>query len=309
MNKISNWIQQNKILTAIIVIALVYLGYINFYGLYPRHMSKNSFVESVTSSVGYADDMAMSVSPMMADRGIMPPVYPEDSVSIEQTDRKVVAESYLSMLVKDVVGTLGSIRQITESAGGFVVNSSMNQPTETSTGSIVVRVPSQQVPTVLESIRGLAVKVTMETTTGYDVTDQYTDYQARLATLEATLAKFEVLFDQATEVTDTLEVQRAIIQTQDQIDHITGRLEYLEQVSASSKITINLSTDELALPYAPDDAWRPMVVFKTAVRALVTDIRSLGSGLIWLAVYSPILIGGVIILLVGRLVIKRRNRQ
>lgn len=309
MNKISHWIQQNKILTLIIVLVVAYLGYINFFSFYPRSMTKNSFVESVTSSVGYGGDMGMASAPMMADRGIMPPIYPEDSVSIEPTDRKVVAESYLSLLVTDVAGSIDTIRGIADTAGGFVVNSSMNQPTETSTGSIVIRVPSDQVSTVLASVRGLAVKVTMETTTGYDVTDQYTDYQARLTTLEATLAKFEVLFDRATEVSDTLEVQRAIIQTQEQIDHITGRLEYLEQVSASSKITINLSTDELALPYAPDDAWRPMVVFKTAVRALVTDIRSFGSGLIWLAVYSPILIGGLIVLLVGRFVLKRRNRQ
>lgn len=307
MNSLTSWIRQNKVLALVLLLGVGYLGYVNFFPHY-RTMNQSMMMDraSVAPSYGGAES-GMMVEPMMAGRGIMPPIYPEDSVSLDQEDRMVVTDSYFSVLVSDVKVAIDTIKSQAQAVGGFVVNSSVNQPTETSTGTLVVRVPNDQVDTVAQTIRESAIRVTMETVSGYDVTDQYTDFQARLETLEATLDKFQAMFDRATEVSDTLEVQRAIIQTQDQIDHVVGRLEYLEQVSQSSKITVNLATDELALPYMPDEAWRPQLVFKTAVRSLVTNIRNFGSFLIWVGVYSPVIVvagGGY---LLGRKVMRQRQ--
>lgn len=297
MNALTQWVRQNKILASILVIVVIYIWFSG--GLRSSLRSANlsmTAMDKGASSMGYAPEMAMMSAPSPVARdGIMPPVYSEDSVALNPGDRKVVTESYFSALVSDVNQTVNLIQTRVQEVGGFVVNSSVNHPSEASTGTIVVRVPKDQVEAVTQALREDAVKITMETVTGYDVTDQYTDYQARLETLEATLAKFQVIFDQATRIQDILEVQRAIIQVQDQIDQITGQLQRLEELSQSSKITINLSTDELALPYAPDDAWRPQLVFKTAVRNLISNIRDLGSALIWLGVYAVVWVPGLVI--------------
>ena len=103
-----------------------------------------------------------------------------------------------------------------------------------------------------------------------------------------TKAKFEQIMDQATQIQDILQVQREIISLQDQIDSLKGRQNYLEKTAAMAKITIYLSTDEYALPYAPPTSFRPNVIFKEAVRSMVGTIRGLAKDLIWIGVYSAI---------------------
>jgi hypothetical protein len=93
---------------------------------------------------------------------------------------------------------------------------------------------------------------------------------------------------QATRVTDLMDIQMQLTNIEQQIDSYKGRQKYLEQTAKLTLISINLSTDELSLPYAPDKAWRPTVVFKNAVRSMVGTLRELGSLVIWLVVYAPV---------------------
>jgi hypothetical protein len=127
-----------------------------------------------------------------------------------------------------------------------------------------------------------------ENVSGRDVTDQYVDLEARLTTLNKTKAKFEEILDRATQVQDLLNVQRELINLQSQIDSIKGQQQYLSQSAKLSKVTVYLSTDEFALPYSPGQPWRPNVVFKLAVRSLVSTLRGAGTAAIWIGVYSPI---------------------
>lgn len=300
MNNTITWIKSNKPLSLVLALIIGYLVYSYIDDNYYLPMSNFTTVGSKMGSMemaydSYAPSSAGGTLSVMG-RGAMPPVIREESVSLEPTDRKVVTDTNLSMLVADVNDTIASVRKATDERGGFVVNSYSYQPTESASGSIAVRIPNDQLESFMDTVRGLAIRVTSENITGYDVTDAYTDHQARLATLEATLSKFQAIFDRATEIPDTLEVQRAIIQVQEQIDQVKGRLAYLEGTTSTSLVTISMSTDELALPYAPDNAWRPEVIFKQAVRSLVTNARSFGSLMIWMAVYSPVLLavgGGV----------------
>ena len=120
------------------------------------------------------------------------------------------------------------------------------------------------------------------------VTDQFVDNEARLTILEKNQAKFEDIMDRATNVQDILQVQREIFNLQSQIDGIKGQQNYLSKTAQMAKITIFVSTDELALPYSPAEPWRPEAIFKRAVRSLVGTMQGLGTAVIWLAVYSVV---------------------
>lgn len=202
------------------------------------------------------------------------------------TDRKIVTQTDFSLLVKNVTESIKSVKSQAESLGGFMVNSSANYPEGGATGYISVRVPSAKLDSFLESLRGLAVRVVSENITGTDVTDQYKDLDSRLSTLAETKATFENIMRQAKTVDEILRVQQSIFQVQDQIDSLKGQKKYLEDTTATSLVSVNLATDELSLPYAPAQPWRPSVIFKTAVRSLVSSLRGLGTAAIWLAVYS-----------------------
>jgi hypothetical protein len=296
------WLLNHKLT----VVLLLVIGYLLFqssgFGIMPHALNSTvsrggySMAESAPS-LGIASDsyQAKSVAlPMMANE--VPPT--------SNPDRLVIKDTNLSMVVTDVAKTVASIESIAKDNGGYMVNSNLTIPEGAATGTISIRVPEVNRTTVLSAIKQAGVKVTSEYVSGTDVTDQYVDTQARLDTLNATKTKFEEIMQTAIKVQDILEVQREIINLQSQIDNLKGQQLYLDQSAKLSLISINLSTDELALPYTPDKGWRPVVIFKEAVRSLVSFLRQLGTLAIWIAVFSPIWLTLLIIIWL----VKRKQR-
>lgn len=211
------------------------------------------------------------------------------------TDRIITKTSDLSLLVKDVRNTGDQIISYAKVNGGFMVFASYNRPTESPFASVTIRVPTDKLDAALGFIRSLSIKVTSENLVGTDVTDEYVDIEANLATLKKTKAKFEDILEKAITVTDILTVQRELISLQQQLDALIGQKKSIENNAKLTKITVYLSTDELALPYTPDKAFRANVIFKLAVRSLLNTIQSGTEKTIWIGVYSviwaPIILG------------------
>ncbi len=281
------WIKRNWLV--IILILIIVLNYINrnFFGI--NLLSTGSFSPSYNSLYdSRSSTESLSLAPSTGSLGARLPynqVPPTDS-----PDRIVIQDTSLSLVVKDVSKAISEIETATQNLGGFLVNSHLSRPEQSASGNIVVRIPQARISEALDTFKGYAVKVVSESVNGTDVTDQYVDMEARLEVLNKTKAKFEDIMDQATTVNDLLTVQRELTNLQSQIDNLKGQQKYLEQSANLSRITVYLSTDELSLPYTPDKSWRPAVIFKTAVRSLVGTFRSLGSAVIWLFVYTPVLI-------------------
>jgi len=206
----------------------------------------------------------------------------------ERKERLVVKNSWLSLLVKDVRGIQEKIVKRAEEEGGYMVNSQIESPGEKERGVVTVRIPVDKAEGMLRYIRSLGIRVVSENLIGRDVTDEYTDIQSRLKALYQTKAKFEEILSQADKVADILQVQRELVNLQQQIDNLKGKEQYLQKTAATVKITVYLSTDELALPYFPAQPWRPRAIFKQAMRSLVGTFRSMGTLLIWSGVYAVI---------------------
>jgi len=289
MKDFFDWLSRNK-LVVLLILLVVWLGY-----------GKLRFLPSVDrQSFGDSGENVMMKGSIveMADETPLRQGFEghSDVAPVESEDRMVIRDTNLSLLVTSVEEEIDRIEQIAVGLGGFMVESSLSVPEGAASGNIVVRVPEDRRGEALDKFRGLAVKVVNEGVQGRDVTDQYEDIGARLEVLDKTKVKFEGILERAEEVADLLQVQRELTNLQRQIDSLKGRQEYLSQSAKLTKIVIYLSTDELALPYTPDEVWRPSVVFKMAVRSLVGAIRGGIDVLIWLVVYSPVwllVLGGI----------------
>ncbi len=274
MERIFDWLKKNK-LVVVLLLVIVYLFWSNRQTRLPIYQTKTAYDMAAPSSV----------SPKMAYL----PSARESAPQPDIDDRMVVEHSNVSLVVDDVRQKSDQILNYVQGRGGYMVSSSISRPEEVPFGTIVVRVPSEELRSTLDYFRGLAIKVSSEYLSGRDVTDEYTDLESRLETLNKTKIKFEEILDRATEVEDILKVQRELINIQTQIDNLIGRQEYLEKTAENAKITIYLSTDEWSLPYAPEgEAFRPNVVFKQAVRSLVLTLRKIGRVLIWVGVFAPL---------------------
>lgn len=259
-------------------------------------------------SSNYDDEYAMGTPTGLSKSMIGDVAMPmsESAPVPEASSRLVVQNSHLSLLVKNVAQSVQSIKTKAEEFGGYMVDSNVSNPDEAGTGNITVRIPSDQLDEILTYFRGLAVKVVSENLKGTDVTDQYVDIEERIAILERNKTRFQEIMNDAQEVSDILQIQREILNLQSQIDSLKGQQNYLAKTAQFAKVTVYLSTDELELPYAPAQAWRPEVIFKTAVRSLVGNLRNLGTLLIWTVVYAVV---WVPVALVVIYIIRRKKKS
>ena len=294
-----DWIRKNKlsILLLTIILFLLFRGsFLRFFGAKtrraPTYPAPAEFGETTTP----LSDLR---------KKILPPPIPREYSPTERKERLLVKESSMSLVVSRVQETAEQIIKHTRQAGGFLVSSSLTHPTEAPFATIVVRVPTRHLRKTIKYFRSLAVKVSSERISGTDVTDEYVDIETRLATLQKTKARFESMMDQATSLDQILKVQKEIINLQDQIDRLKGRKKYLEQTAKLAKITLYLSTDELALPYTPAKPFRPKAIFRRAVRSLIRTLRTFVALLIWVGVYAVIWLPILLVFLW----IKRRKRK
>ena len=280
-----------KILLFIAGVVVLYVAfnlYKSFFGVSLRSLS----VPSSTSS--YKSPSYGTVNLSSTD-SYSPEMSLESSVQDIGGTRMVVQTSNLSLLVKDVKESGDKILGFAKESGGYMVSTSFNRPTESPYATITIRVPSEKFEDALNYFRSLALKVANENIQGRDVTEQYEDIEERLATLTKTKEKLDAIMDMTNDVSEIIKVQREIINIQTQIDALIGRKQAIEEEVAMTKITVYLSTDELSLPYTPDEKFRPNVVFKLAVRSLLGTFKGIGEMLIWVAVYSLIWIPAIII--------------
>jgi hypothetical protein len=281
------WIKNNKLATVLFVVVAFFLlrNVGSYFGATSLSISapssmmgKSEFSDTV--SLGAPAELSVSRSNYLPS--------PEYAPQADVEDRLVIQESNLSLLVKNVVEVRNDILQYTKAEGGYMVSSNVSNPQDAPTATIMIRVPSDKLDSALEHFHSLSVKVVSENLSGRDVTDQYVDIDARLATLKATKERFESILAQATEIKDITNLTREILSVQNQIDALIGQQESLEQNAQLAKLTIYLSTDELALPYAPSETFRPNVIFKLAVRSLIGSLRSFATWAIWIGVYAVV---------------------
>ena len=224
------------------------------------------------------------------------------SMNIAPQDRLNTLNTSISIYVKSVDPIIGQIQDKAVSMGGFVVTKNESRPTEGGHGYITVRVPREAKNEFLGFVRENALNVLSVTESGDDITAQYYDAEARIKSLDETMRLLRESQAKATNPKDIADIALQMNQIQEQIDFAKGQMDYLEEENATVLITVDLQTDEYALPYNPEDGWSPEKVFKNAVRALNMFIRFLGSALIWAIVFAPIVfIGFALIYLAGKL--------
>ncbi len=308
------WIKNNK-LAVLLFFVVLYL----FFN--PTvWTSRGNF--DTTSSYSYSDTQ-MQVAPMVGNYEMgkmgyvggyggvaMDTMGRPESVSPVSGARLISREVSLSLLVKNVKDTIDEIASQAEGVGGFLVSSDMSSPGENASGSVVVRVPSSRLQQVVTSYRALGLRVVSEQINGTDITDQYTDIQARLRPLQETYEELDKLRAQSGKIEEKMSLLMQLQNIQSQIDSLKGQEKYLKDSADTSRISVYVSTDEFELPYTPNDNWRAKVVFKQAVRDMVISLRGLTSKGIYFIVYAVIWIPALIVgYLIWKWLVKKANQS
>jgi hypothetical protein len=199
-------------------------------------------------------------------------------------DRKIVKTGYMTLEVNDITEAIAGITRVANELNGYVVSSDQSGDKDTTYGRIAIRVPSDRFNEALDRLRKLAVKVPNESTSSQDVTEEYTDLQAQLRNLEATEAQYLEILKKAEKVEDILAVQRELSNVRGQIEQIKGRIQYLERTSDMALIEVYLQKTQAI----DGTGWNALETLKSAVRGLASFGKALANIIIWLAIFSPV---------------------
>ncbi len=238
----------------------------------------------------------------------------ETAVSAPSQERLIIRTGSLSIVVVDTETAVFQIAQMVEENGGWVVNSNLYKYSDSAkTGDITVRVPSDGYNSAMEAVKGMALDVESESSSGQDVTDEYVDLASRLGNLEATADRVRSFLNETENVEEALAVNVELSRLEGEIEVIKGRMQYLSQSASFSTISVHLTPDELSQPIEVA-GWRPQGVAKDAIESLIDALQGLASFLIWFVIYALplLLIIGVPIWLFVRFVrgrIRRRQRK
>lgn len=232
-----------------------------------------------------------------------------------QEARVIIYTGSIALVVRDTQESVDAITAMVDEAGGYVASSNLYEASEALRGTVTVRVPADRYQSVLDQLRSLALRVERETANSQDVTEEFTDLQARKTNLEFTEEALQQLLEERQRTgstSDILEVYRELTNIRGQIEQIEGRLRYLANQSALSTITIELTPDILYQPISVA-GWQPQGVAREAFQTLIVALQGLINVLIWVAIFVlPLLLVFIIPLAVviwaGRRWWRRRSK-
>ena len=245
--------------------------------------------------------------------GAAPPL-PDGAV---QEQHVVIYTGSIALVVKDAGQVASDITTLAAKQGGYVSGADLYLQNDVKRGTMTIRVPADKYQETMAALRAMALRVEKETASTDDVTQEYTDLQARKTNLEYTEQALQKLLDERLKVgrtQDILEVYRELSSVRGEIEQIEGRLRYLSNLAAMSTISIELIPDVLYQPVAVA-GWEPQGIAKQALQSLVSALQVLATVLIWLCVFLlPILVVFLIplvllVLLIRWLTRRRRGKK
>jgi len=213
--------------------------------------------------------------------------------SIASTDRIVIKNANISIVVSDPVKTMETIMSMAEDIGGFVVNSNVYKTTissgiEVPVANVTVRVPAEQLNQALDSIKSLVEDETLdilsEDISGQDVTSEVTDLESRLRNLQEAERQLLEIMDDAQETEDVMSVFHELTYIREQIEVLQGQIKYYQESARLSAVSVYIQAKEAVTPLTIG-GWQPSIEVQKALQALINGLKYLANFLIWLVIF------------------------
>lgn len=204
-------------------------------------------------------------------------------------ERYVIQNGSLDLLVKNADESAKQITAIAESNKGFTESSNLYEVSDgVKSGSVTIRVPSENFTVAMEAIKALAVKVKNEGVNSSDVTAQYVDLEAQIKNYRAEEKQYQEIMAQAFKIQDILDVAQRLADVRGRIERTQGQLNYLSRQVAMSTITISMTAEPEVQVFGI--VWRPFTVLKQAFKSLLADLAGFVDWLIKFVFKLPIII-------------------
>ena len=232
--------------------------------------SGNAAVEGRAESAAKPESGAVFAGDAAAGEAVSGEVVPQDDF-----DRKIVKTADLGITSEDVRGGAARVQQVASRHGGTIVSSETYSADNAVYADLVIAVPSGEFGDALDELRRPGEKVTTDTVSGQDVTEEYVHLHSRERNLHAAEQALLDLYARAGDVQDALSIQRELTVVRGEIEQVQGRIQYPKQGSDTSQIS--LSIRPVASPPKPPPAWDPALIVARAWTASLAVLQGLAA--------------------------------
>ncbi|WP_232824231.1 MULTISPECIES: DUF4349 domain-containing protein [Paraliobacillus] len=233
----------------------------------------------------------------------------EDIPEETGSNRKIIYNANLDIEVNNYQNAVNQIEQEITAKNGYIVSSDSYQvEDDLQEGTITARIPQEQFESFIAVVEQGDMKVTQKSISGEDVTEQYVDLESRLKSKEVVEERLLEFMEQAEKTEDLLNISNDLASVQEEIEQITGQLNYLENKSDLATVTLFIRENRLDLVRDEDlNTWERT---KEQLMKSINFLLSAGSGLVVFLIGNlPILLLITIIGGVGYYLWKRQKRN
>ena len=213
----------------------------------------------------------------------------ENEMVNNQEGSKVQKNGSVSVLVENIDESIEALKSINNTFGGQITNIYDNGKGNERTVQITVKVPVERFEAYYEQLRKLDGEVVYADITTVDVTEEYIDITSRLNNLRNTEAQLNKILERADSVTDVLAVQKELSAVRGEIENYEQRKRYFDSKTDYACISVSFAIDKTGLNIS-EEQWKPWGEVKAAVKALVEVLKGLVNVIIWLVIFSPLVL-------------------
>lgn len=234
-----------------------------------------------------------------------------DASSAQESEQKLVRTASLTLRTTAFETDLQSVQDLLDSLGGYVENLYQYgdvQSGDTRTASLSVRVPSENLDAFLGGIEGVG-RVTDRSESVTDMTVQYTDNQMRLETLYAKMERLNELLAQAQEVSDLIELESAIADTQYEIERYETSQRDIDRRVDMSAVNVTLLEESSAQSAKAEDislGERLSAALNASLKWLGGFLRNM---LVFITMILPVAVPVAAIAVVAWLIVRSRRSR
>ena len=259
-------------------------------------------------SVSSAPEVARAMS---SDYAMSSPAYapsPEiESYSKGSSEPRIQINGNLSLEVQNVPAALEQARALVIQYGGSITSSDSGDSFNRY-ANISALIPRDSFYELIGVMKNIATKVTNENINSNDVTEEFVDIEAKLNVMKQTEERFINLLSETANVEEVMSVERELMRLRGEIDSLEGRMKYLSKTTDNSVLNIYM-TEEVPIT---GSAWSFFDSLDNSVRDMVSFSKHIANFLIGIIVFSPILIGVILIVFLvykyGRRYVFRRKK-
>jgi len=213
----------------------------------------------------------------------------ENEMVNNQEGSKVQKNGSVSVLVENIDESIEALKSINSAFNGQITNIYDSGKGNERTVQITVKVPVEKFEAYYEQLRKLDGEVVYADITTVDVTEEYIDITSRLNNLRNTEAQLNKILERADSVTDVLAVQKELSTVRGEIESYEQRKRYFDSKTDYAYISVSFAIDKTGLNIS-EEQWKPWGEVKAAVKALIEVLKDLVNVIIWLVIFSPLVL-------------------